>query len=358
MSLKYAKSKILNAAPLVKSSVNNREFAPTDIPAFNIALAGDVNGGVSPGVTMVAGHSKHFKSLIGLFLAKAYMDKYPEAEMLFYDSEHGASMEYFKSVGVDIDRVAHFDVDYIENLKFDIAQKLDQIKEAGDKVVIFIDSVGMLPSKKEIDDAMDAKAVADMTRAKALKSFARVIANQCDIIGIPLIIVNHLYKTMDTYSPDVVSGGTGLYLASQDILVINRAKVKDGKDHVGYQFKIRIEKSRIVPENAIIPFTVRFDRGISKWTGLFEIAKATGDIYAPVKGWWARKFNDGSPEEKLRLKEIEANEAEFYKGLFERTDFLKNVKKYYTVSHGKLLIEEEEKNDEGSEPESESESEE
>jgi ribosomal protein L21E len=39
----------------------------------------------------------------------------------------------------------------IEELKFDISKQLQEIKK-GDKVIIFIDSVGNLASKKEVKD--------------------------------------------------------------------------------------------------------------------------------------------------------------------------------------------------------------
>ncbi len=36
-------------------------------------------------------------------------------------------------------------------------------------VIIVVDSVGNLASKKEVDDALEGKSVADMTRAKQMK---------------------------------------------------------------------------------------------------------------------------------------------------------------------------------------------
>ena len=40
--------------------------------------------------------------------------------------------------------------------------------DRSDRVIIVIDSIGNIASKKEMEDALDEKSVADMSRAKAL----------------------------------------------------------------------------------------------------------------------------------------------------------------------------------------------
>lgn len=44
---------------------NAKDHISTDIPALNIALSADLNGGFVPGLTMWAGPSKHFKCVDG-----------------------------------------------------------------------------------------------------------------------------------------------------------------------------------------------------------------------------------------------------------------------------------------------------
>ena len=61
-----------------------------------------------------------------------------------------------------------------EELKFDIMQQISAI-ERGDKIIILIDSIGNLASKKEVEDALDAKSTVDMSRAKQLKSLFRMV---------------------------------------------------------------------------------------------------------------------------------------------------------------------------------------
>ncbi len=49
--------------------------------------------------------------------------------------------------------------------------------EKVDKVIIVLDSIGNLASKKEVEDSIEGKSVADMSRAKQMKSL-RIVPNR------------------------------------------------------------------------------------------------------------------------------------------------------------------------------------
>ena len=143
---------------------NDKDMVPTDVPMMNVALSGSMDGGLAPGLTVLAGPSKHFKTSFALIMASAYLKKYKDAVLLFYDSEFGSPQAYFENFGIDTDRVLHTPITNVEELKFDMISQLEGL-ERGDKVVVVIDSVGNLASKKELDDAINEKSVADMSRA-------------------------------------------------------------------------------------------------------------------------------------------------------------------------------------------------
>ena len=206
-------NKLKAAGTLKHSSVLNesalfseKDMISTDIPALNIALSGSIFGGYGPGLTMFAGPSKHFKSLFTLILAKAYLDKYPDAVLLYYDSEFGTPSSYFESIGIDSARVFHTPITDIEELKFDLKAQLNSI-ERGDHVFIAIDSIGNLASLKEVDDADNQKSAGDMSRAKSLKSMFRIATPHLTLKNIPMVVVNHTYKEMALYPKDIVGGG-------------------------------------------------------------------------------------------------------------------------------------------------------
>ena len=99
-------STIKDSAILAKSKFfNEKDMIPTSIPMINVALSGRLDGGLTPGLTMWAGPSKHFKTAFSLLMAKSYMEKYDEAVLLFYDSEFGTPQAYFDTFGIDTERV-------------------------------------------------------------------------------------------------------------------------------------------------------------------------------------------------------------------------------------------------------------
>ena len=120
---------------------NEKDMVPTDVPMMNVALSGSVDGGLAPGLTVLAGPSKHFKTSFALIMASAYLKKYEDAALLFYDSEFGSPQEYFQNFGIDTDRVLHTPITNVEELKFDLINQLENL-DRDDKVVVVIDSVG------------------------------------------------------------------------------------------------------------------------------------------------------------------------------------------------------------------------
>lgn len=326
-------STIKMTAPLQESKVyGKKDMAPTQIPMVNVALSGRLDGGLAPGLLVLAGPSKHFKSAFALVMAAAYLKRNEDAVMLFYDSEFGTPQAYFESFGVDMDRVVHTPVTNAEELKFDITQQLDKI-EKGDKVVIVIDSIGNLASKKEVEDALDGKSVADMSRAKALKSLFRIVTPHLNLKDIPLIAVNHTYKEIGLFPKDVVGGGTGIYYSADTIWIIGRQQDKVGTEIQGYHFVINIEKSRHVKEKSKIPITVSWEGGIQKWSGLMEVAEKGGYLRKPKVGWYEAvdpATGEIISDKLLRAKEIVDN-SEFWDMMFNKTDFVSYVKNAFSV---------------------------
>lgn len=318
---------------------NDKDVITTKIPIMNVALSGKLDGGFQPGLTMFAGPSKHFKTAFSLLMAKSYMDKYDDAVLLFYDSEFGTPQAYFKSFGIDMNRVFHTPITDVEQLKFDIVSQLDNINR-GDHVIILVDSVGNLASKKEVEDALNEKSVADMSRAKALKSLFRIVTPHLTMKNLPMVVVNHTYKEISLFPKDIVGGGTGSYYSADSIYIIGRQQEKDGGEVAGYNFIINVEKSRHVREKAKIPVTVLHQGGISRWSGLVDMALASGHVIKPSNGWYQRvDMSTGEIEDKkFRLKDTESKE--FWMPVLTCPIFQKWVENKYMVAHGDILADE------------------
>ena len=322
-----------------------KDMISTNVPMVNVALSGSVDGGLTPGLTVLAGPSKHFKSAFSLLMASAYLKKYTESVLLFYDSEFGTPQGYFESFNIDMNRVVHTPITDIEELKFDIMKQLNELGRT-DKIIIVIDSVGNLASKKEVEDTLNEKSVADMSRAKSLKSLFRMVTPHLTLKDIPLIVVNHTYMEIGMFPKAIVGGGSGIYYSADTIWILGRQQDKDGGEINGYHFIINVEKSRYVKEKSKIPITVSYEGGIKKWSGLLDLAIDGGYVVKPSNGWY--QLVDRSTGEvtgtKMRAADIEDNDV-IWKTILTATDFSEFIKKKYSLVSGALSKDEEENNE-------------
>ena len=316
---------------------NAKDMIATTIPAINIALSGKISGGFVPGLTIWAGPSKHFKTSFSLLMAKAYMDKYSDAVMLFYDSEFGTPQSYFDSFGIDTTRVLHTPVTDVEQLKFDIMHQFEEIKR-GDHVIIVIDSVGNLASKKEVEDAEAGKSVADMSRAKAFKSLFRMVTPHLTLKDIPMVVVNHTYKEIGMFPREIVGGGTGSYYSADTIWILGRQQDKTAGEVSGYNFIINVEKSRFVREKSKIPVTVSFEGGIQKYSGLLDVALEGGFIQKPSNGWYA-KVDQSTGELGQKYREADTHHKDFWGDLLKNEKFKEYINQKYAISYGSIMRE-------------------
>ena len=300
-----------------------KEIVETDVPMLNVALTGSLDGGLTPGLTVLAGPSKHFKTSFALKMAAAYLNAKPDAVMLFYDSEFGSPQSYFDNFGIDTSRVLHVPITDAEQLKFDLVGQLEEI-DKDDDVIVVIDSIGNLASKKELEDAMNEKSVADMSRAKAFKGLFRMVTPYLAMKNIPLLAVNHTYKEIGLFPKDVVGGGTGIYYSANTIWIIGRRQNKTGTEVTGYDFVIKVEKSRYVKEQSKIPISVSWEGGIDEMSGLLDVALASGHVVKPSNGWYQKV----GEEKKYREKELDKS---FWDAILEDQEFQDYVRKAFTI---------------------------
>ena len=315
---------------------NEKEMTPTDVPMVNVALSGSIDGGLSSGLIVLAGPSKHFKTSFALLMAGAYLKAHPKAAMLFYDSEFGSPQSYFQQFGIDTSRVLHTPITNVEELKFDMIGQLEELSRE-DEVIIVIDSIGNMASKKEMEDTLNEKSVADMSRAKALKGLFRMCTPYLAMKNIPLIAVNHTYKEIGLFPKDIVGGGTGIYYSADNIWILGRQQDKVGTEIKGYHFIINVEKSRYVKEKSKIPISVSWEGGVQRWSGLLEVALAGKYVAKPSNGWY--QYVDQTDGELVgqKYREKDTLTEEFWSPILNATDFKEFVKKQYTICHASLV---------------------
>ena len=333
-------SEILNKSKFF----GDKDMIQTPVPMVNVALSGRLDGGLTPGLTVLAGPSKHFKTAFALLFAKSYMEKYEDAVVLFYDSEFGSPQSYFDSFGIQTDKVFHTPITDIEQLKHDVMNQLNNL-DRNEHVIIIVDSVGNLASKKEVEDALEQKSVGDMTRAKQIKSLFRMVTPHLTLKDIPLVVVNHTYMEIGMFPKAIVGGGTGSYYSADNIYILGRQQEKDGQDLIGYNFIINVEKSRYVREKARIPVTVRFDGGISKYSGLLDMALESGHVTKPSMGWYAKVNKDTGEIDGKKWRIADTECPEFWDSILADETFKEWIRTNYQFSSaiaGELNVDEEE----------------
>jgi RecA/RadA recombinase len=331
-------SKVTGTAVLSQSKLfEKKDLTSTPVGMINVALSGSLDGGLSSGLTVLAGPSKHFKTSFALLMASAYLKKHKDAVLMFYDSEFGSPQSYFESFGIDTSRVLHTPVTNIEELKFDMVNQFKEI-DRKDRVIVIIDSVGNIASKKELDDAENMKSVADMTRAKALKGLFRMVTPMLTLKDIPLLAINHTYQEIGLFPKQIVSGGTGIYYSADNIWIIGRRQEKTGTEITGYDFVINVEKSRFVKEKSKIPINVTWEGGINKSSGLLDSAIEGGYVVKPKVGWYMA-MNPATGEEltgNLRAKQCD---DAFFESVITKTDFKDWLEQRYKIATSAIIQE-------------------
>ena len=331
----------LGSTTLADSDIfKERDFVKTELPILNIAFSGKVAGGFSAGLTILAGESKTFKTALSLYCLKAYLTKYKDAVGVIFDTEYGITPAYIRTFGIDPNRVIHIPVEHIEQLKFDFMKKLEGLVK-GDKVFFLVDSIGMTPSKKEFDDAHDEKSVSDMTRAKALRGLLRLITIQLVTKNLPCFMVNHVYQTQEIFSKTVVGGGTAVTYSANQIFIISKSQEKatDGELE-GWKFTINISKSRNVREKAKLPFTVYYDGGIQKYSGLIDIALELGAVKKPNSGWYSRVDLETGEIEAKKWRAKDTDCSDFWDSVLASKKFNIALEKYYILENTNISDEE------------------
>lgn len=342
MAVSSLMSKMLKGAGKGSAILESSEYAEKPIlctmsvAIANVMLSGELDGGLRAGLTQVIGDSRTFKTNFCLMLVKSYLDKYADAICVFLDNEFGAA-QYFEPMGIDKSRVIHIPVMDIEDLKQRTVSMLQEV-ENKDHVIFFLDSLSQIASLKETDDAISGKVVADMTRAKMINSYMRIITPRFTMKNIPFIFINNYYDdTSSPYAEPIIKGGAQVFLSSDTIFFVTRSQVKDeDKSLTGWNFNYSIMKSRTVKEKSKFSIEVLYNGGINSNSSLFDLAMDAGFIIAPKQGWYQITLPGMISDKSVRRKDIEGNQG-FFDTLITNKDFKAYIKKRYALSSGEFF---------------------
>ena len=271
-------------AQLVSNTSSDQGFIGTGSYILNAQLSGSIYGGIPNNrVTAIAGEQATGKTFYAIGIANTFLNDHLDGAVFYFDSEAAATPDLFRDRGLDPGRVWHFPIDTIEEFRTQMIRILDNLLKTPEKdrkpLLIILDSLGMLASQKELQDAMDDKQVRDMTKSQTIKSVFRIITSKLGKLKIPMIVTNHTYKTMNPYGdPTDMGGGSGLKYAASTIITLTKSKEKDSsKEIIGNIIKVKTYKSRLTKENTQIATRLFFDsRGLDQYYGLLELGEKYG----------------------------------------------------------------------------------
>ena len=280
-------------------------FVDTGSYIFNALVSGSILGGVSGDkITAIAGESSTGKTFFSLAVVKNFLDTNPDAYCLYFDTEAAINKSMLVARGIDLNRLVVVNVVTVEEFRTKALKAVDiymKKPEADRKPCMFVlDSLGMLSTEKEINDALNDKQVRDMTKSQLLKGTFRMLTLKLGQSKIPMLVTNHTYDVIGAYVPTKeMGGGSGLKYAATTIIHLSKKKEKDGTEVVGNIIKAKAAKSRLSKENGQVEIRLYYDeRGLDRYYGLLELGEA-GGMWKNVAGRY--DLGDGK---KIYAKQI------------------------------------------------------
>jgi len=265
-------------------------FVDTGSHIFNALVSGSIVGGIpSNKITALAGETGTGKTFFCLSVAKNFLQTNPEAGVLYFETESAISKEMVETRGIDSKRLVIFPVNTIEEFRTQavrvIDKYLEQPKDERKPLMFVLDSLGMLSTNKEVEDASNDKNVRDMTKAQLIKSCFRILTLKLGKANIPMLVTNHTYDVIGSYVPaKEMGGGSGLKYSASTIVYLSKKKEKEGTDLVGNIIKCEAKKSRLTREGSKIETRLFFDhRGLDRYYGLLELGEM-GGLWKNVAG--------------------------------------------------------------------------
>ena len=312
-----------------------REYIDTGNYVLNALISSDVYGGMpSNKVVELAGPPSTGKTYISInTIIQAQKARY---EIFYYDTEAAQMRQALIDRGVDPKLFVHIPIATVHELKTDILNLIQEVKD--EKIMIVVDSIGNLITTKEFEDSMSGKEVRDMTRAGELKSFCRTIAIPSAAKNVPIVLVNHVYANIGGYGPkNKQSGGSGPEYISSTIIELTKSKEKLSNGTViGAAVKCKSVKNRIAKENEEVTVVIDYNRGLTKYSGLFEFALEYGIIKKVKQGFYSLQIP--TPEEGSHRKSHFSG-AKFWDGILEEGTLVKKLNerfKYQSQADGIL----------------------
>lgn len=246
--LKAANNKYATIAADGLEGSDVKGFISTGSYSFNALLSGSIYGGIPDNkIIALAGEQATGKTYFALNVVREFLDSDPTAMVLYFDTEQAITSEMLDSRGIDRSRVAVLPVATVEEFRHQCVLTVDKYLETDSKsrprMMIVLDSLGMLSTEKEMNDTAEGKGTRDMTRAQVLKATFRVLTIKLGYARIPLILTNHTYDVVGCLSDDVdVLMEDGSVKNISDVVVGDKVETMGGSSLVTELFSYDVNE--------------------------------------------------------------------------------------------------------------------
>ena len=308
-------------------------FIDTGSHVFNALLSGSIYGGLpSNKITAIAGESATGKTFFLMGIVKNFLDKNPNAGVLYFESESAITKQMVIDRGIDPERMVILPVTTVQEFRTQSLKVLDGYLEQPESnrqpLFLCLDSLGMLSTTKEVEDTADGKETRDMTRAQVLKAAFRVLTLKLGRAKVPMVVTNHTYDVIGSMFPQKeMGGGSGLKYAASSIIYLSKKKEKDGTEVVGNIIHCKNHKSRLTKENKMVDVRLTYDKGLDKYYGLLELAEKY-DIFKKVSTRF--ELPDGSKQFGKTI--LSSPETYFTEDIMKQLDEAANKEFKYATS--------------------------
>jgi RecA/RadA recombinase len=297
-------------------------FIDTSAYMLNALISGSIYKGLPNNrSTMWAGDPSTGKTYLTFSTVRQFLKDNPTGGVIWFDSEFALDSEMVRRRGVSAERVLIQQPETLQEFRtkaLNIIEGYASIKsKKKPQLMLVLDSLGQLPTKKEMEDSAAGSDTRDMTKAQIIKSIFRVLTLKMGKAGVPLIVTNHTYDSMSQYTPKAISGGSGAKYAASTIVMLGKSKDKDkDKKVVGNIIRATSFKSRFSKESQTVELKLSFETGLDRYYGLHELGADSKVLpYTPRKGYM---FPDGSQHTE---DEIFSDPTKFFtKDVLDRLD--------------------------------------
>ena len=153
---------------------DTQSYISTGSYSFNALVSGSLYGGLPDNkIVALAGEQATGKTYFALNVVREFLNAGENSMVLYFDSEQAITSEMLDSRGIDRQRVAVLPVATVEEFRHQCISAIDKYLETDEakrpRMMIVLDSLGMLSTEKEMNDTAEGKNTRDMTRAQVVK---------------------------------------------------------------------------------------------------------------------------------------------------------------------------------------------